>query len=209
MGVGEELRVRGLNGLAERRGREFLLHPLARRRCRCPSSQTVTPTQPARCSSATARPCDGACRMTVAARTARHRRVPRPSDRATAGAFGYWLEDPQLVVPQPFAVSTPHVVQPNQQTVVHDAELLEQRGISLQLLFKQPLLCRPQFYPTPSMKPIQIFQHRSRLGFVLWILSSNRRALEIKCFVYVTMGRKEVIHNDKVNLGTPRKLDAM
>lgn len=91
---------------------------------------------------------------------------------------------------------------PHKQRVVHHANLPQELHIPPKLLRqKRPLLWPKRQCPAP-IDPVDILQHGPRvlLRLLFRVLATKCRALEIVRFVYIAMGRKEVVHDEEMNL---------
>jgi hypothetical protein len=64
---------------------------------------------------------------------------------------------------------------------------------------------------SPPLYPVEILHHGPRIVLQLDFgqQSSRCRTLEIIYFVNITMCRKEIVHDDEVNLRASRELDTM
>lgn len=103
------------------------------------------------------------------------------------------LEHSELVVTQLVSVPASHIVEPDQQTVIHDAEPLEQLGVPPELLVEELALLRPDVEDPAAFDPVEVFEDRARLGrgLLLRILSTDRGALRELCSAYIREGTRE------------------
>lgn len=81
-------------------------------------------------------------------------------------------------------------------------EILEQFGVSSDLLRQQSSFLRAELEGLPAVYPVEVLEYGARVlaGLVLWILTAHRTALQVVRFMYVFVWREEVVHDDKVDL---------
>lgn len=122
-----------------------------------------------------------------------------------------YREDFQSVASDIVLVATLHVMDADEETVIHDTDLLEELRVSPELLRQQRTLLGAKLKRLAAMDPVDILQRRSWVlaRTIFGILPSNRRALQVVRFVNIAMGWEEVVHDDEVDLAPVRELDTV
>ena len=99
----------------------------------------------------------------------------------------------------------------DEQTVIHHTDRLEELRVTTELLRQERTLLRAQLEHLVAVDPVEVFEDRTGVLFRLFfrVHSPDGTPLEIVRLVNVLVGREEVVHDDKVNLSAPGKLDTM
>ena len=120
-------------------------------------------------------------------------------------------EDPERVPPHVILVSPPHIMDPNEQRVIHHAQLLQQLRIPPELLCEQSAFLRAQLERLAAVDPVEVLQYRTRVlrRTLLRVLTADGRALEIVRLVDVLVRGEEVVHDHEVDFASVGKLDAV
>lgn len=89
----------------------------------------------------------------------------------------------------------------NKQTVVHDSDILQELGISAQLLGQESSLLRSQFENLATVDPVDVFKNSMRvlLRFLLRVLPSDGASFQVISFVDIAMWGEEIVHDDEVD----------
>lgn len=133
------------------------------------------------------------------------------SDAGSKSRLYTYLEDLESIFPQVIPITALHIVDPNEQTVIHHIDLFQEFRVPPELFRQQRAFLRPQFNHPLTVDPVEIFEDCTRVlaSLGLWVLAPDCTPLEVVRLVNITMRREEVIHDHKVNLAPVRKLDAV
>lgn len=133
------------------------------------------------------------------------------SAEVASGTEETYREDLQGVAADVVLVTTTHVMYANEQTVVHDAELLQELRVSPELLRQKRTLFWTELERLVTVDPVEILQRRAWVLACTFfrVLPPNRRSLQVISLVDVPMGREEVVHDDEVDLVSVRELNAV
>jgi hypothetical protein len=98
----------------------------------------------------------------------------------------------ESVIPHVVAIPSPHVVDADQQTVVHHTDAAQELCVASYLFRQQCSLFWAELEQLAPINPIEILEHCSRICSSLFfgILPPNRAPFEIVGFMDVPMGRE-------------------
>lgn len=99
--------------------------------------------------------------------------------RARYRPVGTYLENGQHAIPQIIPIALDHIMESDQQTVIHDAHFLQELRVGPQLLLEKRPLLRSEIERPPTVDPVEVLQDGSRVcsGLFFGILSADRRSL--------------------------------
>ena len=129
----------------------------------------------------------------------------------TTTPLSTYRKDLERVAPHLVPVSTPDVVDPDEQTVIHHVHRLKKVRVATELFRQERTLLWPELERLSTVDPIEVFEHRTGVlfRFLFGVLSPYCTALEVIRLVDVLVWWKEVVHDDKVDLSAPGELDTM
>jgi hypothetical protein len=102
-------------------------------------------------------------------------------------------------------------VDSNKKTVVHNIDFVQKLGVSPQLLRQKCSLLRSKLQHLASIYPIEIFEHSPWVldGFILRVFTPHSATLQVVSFVDIPVRREQVVHDNEVNLASPREFYTM
>jgi len=115
-------------------------------------------------------------------------------------------EDLEGVLPQIIFITPLHIMDSDQQAIVHNMYRLQELRISSELLGQQCPLFRSKFEHISAVDPVEIFENSPRVSrsFFLRILSAHGAALQVVRFVYILMWREKVVHDHEMDFASMR-----
>lgn len=134
------------------------------------------------------------------------RSQPGASESKEGGKQRTHIKQLQVLRPQSVPVPPLHLVDSDEERVVHNVHLLEKLGVSPQLLAQQRRLLGSEVERPVASNPVDVLEDGPLLifGLLLGVLATSRRSLEVVRFVDVAVGREEVVLSEEER-GSQRK----
>lgn len=121
------------------------------------------------------------------------------------------MEDAQLIFSNIVAIASFHIVNPNQQRIIHYTDLLQELGVPAKLFGEQRSLLRSKLEPSSTMDPVQVFERSLRVLFRLFfrVFPTPSRAFEVIRLVDIAMRGKQVVHDDEMDFSSSWQFHSM